>query len=472
MRLRSATFTFLSITAAAIPVACSSGHTLFAGSESTGTGGSTSPGASSSGAGASGSSGSGGSGGVAGGGGSTTGPSSSSSGSTTTSSSSSGSATTSSSSSTSSSSTSGTSAYPAAFPDPPQVVSFGGSTLAAPKIYPVFFANDDAATVASLTDFTQKIGATPYWTATTSEYGVGPATGGAAIKIATAAPATIDDSAIQQFLATQFMTNPAFPAPDANTLVILYYPAGTSITLQGAKSCQVFGGYHQDTVVKGVSIAYAVVPRCGNLDETTGDASHELVEAATDPRPTTNPAYAQVDDSDILWELFVGGGETGDLCAQFPAVFTKFSPFPYTVQRTWSNKAIKAGHDPCQPELPGEVFFNAAPVLPDMAQVNIQGQPVTVRSVKIPVGGMKTIPINLYSEGPTAPWTVSVSDLSQSFGGQLSLSLDKTTGQNGDVLQLTIQVIKAGQGNVEAFLVKSVQNGQPQHGDWFAAVSN
>jgi hypothetical protein len=139
------------------------------------------------------------------------------------------------------------------------------------------------------------------------------------------------------------------------------------------------------------------------------------------------------------------------------------------VQRTWSNAAARAGHDPCQPELPGEVYFNAAPVLPDMGQISVQGQSVTVRSVKIPVGGSMTIPVQLFSEGPTGPWTVTASDLSK---GNLSLSLDKTTGQNGDVLHLTIKVLGAGQGNMEPFIVKSVQSTQPQHGDWFGVVTN
>jgi hypothetical protein len=323
--------------------------------------------------------------------------------------------------------------------------------------------------VAALADFSLNVGGTPYWTATTSEYGVGPATGMAPIKLSEAAPASISDPQIQQWLATKFASDPAFPVPDANTLVVVYYPAGTTVTLQNAQSCTSFGGYHQGTTVgNNVTIAYAVVPRCAGFD-TTGAASHELVEAATDPHPQTDPAYAVVDDADTIWRLVLGGGEVGDLCAQFPDVFTKFAGFDHTVQRTWSNKAVKAGHDPCQPELPGEVYFNAAPVLPDMTPANLGGQTVMLRSVKIPVGGSRTIPVDLFSEGPTAPWTVTAGDLS---GGALSLSLDKSTGQNGDVLQLTIKVLQAGQGNLEPFIIKSVQNGQPQHGDWFGVVTN
>jgi hypothetical protein len=341
--------------------------------------------------------------------------------------------------------------------------------LSAPEIYPVFFSNDVAATVASLADFSLNIGSTAYWTATTSEYGVGPATGHAAIKLSEAAPGTIDDSAIQQWIAQKVATS-AFPTPTMNTLFILYYPTGTTITLQGATSCQSFGGYHNSATVNGQQVAYAVVPRCGNLDQTTGAASHELIEAATDPFPMVNPAYAQVDDADSIWELVLGGGEVGDMCAQFPSVFTKFPPFNYTVQRTWSNKAALAGHDPCQPELPGEVYFNAAPVLPDMAPLNIQGQNVMVKAVHIPVGGTQVINLDLYSEGPVAPWTVSAAEATGN--NNLTLSLNKTTGQNGDVLQLTIKVLSAGQGNIEGFIVKSTSTSQPQHGDWFGVVGN
>jgi hypothetical protein len=340
--------------------------------------------------------------------------------------------------------------------------------LSAPKIYPVFFSNDDATTVASLADFSMKVGGTPYWTATTSEYGVGAATGEAAIKLTETAPGQISDTQIQQWLAQKFAAGAPFPTPDANTLIIIYYPMGTTITLQGATSCQTFGGYHNSAQVGNQQIAYAVVPRCGNLANTTGDASHELVEAATDPFPMVNPAYPQVDDNHIYWQLALGGGEVGDMCAQFPAVFTQFSYLNYTVQRTWSNKAAKAGHDPCQPELPGEVYFNAAPVL-DLVPWMFQGQAVMIRAVKIPVLGSKTIDIQLYSEGPTPPWTVDTPDLS---GGALTLSLDKNTGQNGDVLHLTIKVNSGNSNNIEVFNVRSIQNGQAQHGDWYAAVVN
>ena len=79
----------------------------------------------------------------------------------------------------------------------------------------------------------------------------------------------------------------------------------------------------------------------------------------------TSPAYPLTDDAHIYWVRALGGGETSDLCAQDPESFTEFDELPYVVQRSWSNKAASAGHDPCVPQLQGDVYFNAAPVMND-----------------------------------------------------------------------------------------------------------
>jgi hypothetical protein len=378
--------------------------------------------------------------------------------------------------STAASTSSGGGPYPAPFPTPPQVITFGGPVLASPKIYPVFFAGDDATLVASLTDFTENIGASAYFAAATSEYGVGPGTGGPAIQLTETAPVMIDDSGVQQWLAQEFAAGAPFPTADSNTLVVIYYPAGTTITLDGQTSCQVFGGYHNGAMVgNGQEIAYAVVPRCDNtLDTATGAASHEIVEASTDPYPMDAPAYAQVDDADFLWESLLGGGEVGDMCAQFPNVFTQFPPFDYTVQRIWSNKAVKEGRDPCQPELPGEVYANAAPVLSGMAPVTVMGQSVNVRSFEIPVGQTMSIPVDFFSEGPTpGPFTVKAIDPATMLGAPsplLSLTMTPSSGENGTVGQLSVKVLQAGPGTVELFFLTT--EGPSTQGVWIGAVSN
>jgi len=99
---------------------------------------------------------------------------------------------------------------------------------------------------------------------------------------------------------------------------------------------------------------------------------------------------------------------------------------------------------------------------------------ITVPGVKVPVGGTKTIDIVLHSEAPTSgPWTVSVQDLSYITGSTNSaatkLTLDKTSGNDGDVLHLTIQVISADPSfGGEGFVLSSTLG--TQNNLWYGAV--
>jgi hypothetical protein len=349
--------------------------------------------------------------------------------------------------------------YPAPHPPAPTVIDFGGKVLTAPKIVPIYFSNDTAAMKASINDFTSKVGATAYWAATTAEYGVGPATALPGIEIAGNAPTTLTDAQIQSFIATQLQNNPAFPQPDDQTLYAVYYPKGTKITLQGDSSCSSFGGYHAEFDFGNKAVPYAVMPRCTypgetELDTLTNTASHEYVEAATDPFPYNDAALGQTDLQHIYWLFALGGGETADMCAQNPNAFLKFPELDYNVQRSWSNVAAKASHDPCQPGLAGHVYFNAAPVFKDLVDL---GQGVgKVKGVLIPEGQTKTVDLALFSDGPTnGNFHVTAYDQSDFFGGpkELDFTFDETAGQNGQTLHLNITVVNANQYNAEIFFL-------------------
>ena len=372
--------------------------------------------------------------------------------------------------------------YPAPHAEPPSITSYGGPVLANPVIVPVFFANEDPATVISMTDFAQKIGSTDYWAATTAEYGVGPATSTPAVSLTEVPPDVLSDSDVQTWLRGKLNKNdPAFPAPDADTVYVLHYPEGTAITAFGDESCFGFGGYHSnvklDAAHGSLLVAYAVIPYCdgfgGNdgIDGLTAVESHELIEAATDPYPNMKPAYASVDDAHFYWAVAVGGGENADMCAQNPSAFATFDELPYAVQRSWSNVSANAGHDPCVPTFPGEVYFNAAPELPDDIQIKYQGIPVTIKGVNIPVGGTRTIEVHPFSDGDTGGgWDIEVDDYYPipAIHGSLALSLDRNSAQNGEKLYLTITVHDAGPNNVELFRLVSKGNGTTHQ--WFGAV--
>lgn len=377
--------------------------------------------------------------------------------------------------------------YPAPHPAPPKVISYGGPVLKNPKIVPIFFSNDDPNFTAGVIDFTNKVGGTAYWAANTTEYGVGPATGLPAVVSPDAPTGTIDDTDIQDWLASKLNADdPAFPPPDGDTLYAIYYPKGLKITLSGggpvSHSCTEFGGYHSNITLDGahgnMDVAYAVMPHCNGfggqteMETMTSTASHEYLEAATDPYPQTNPAYAQVDNAHIYWLFALGGGETADMCAQQDASFYQFDELAYMVQRSWSNKAAKAGNDPCVPAIPGSVYFNSAPVLPDNVTLNL-GQPVTMKGAKIAEGESKTIEVDLFSEAKTSgPWTVKALDGASLQGGspELAFSFDKNSGVNGEKLNLTITVLKASQFKAEVFFLLSEMNGT--RNIWIGLVGN
>ncbi len=319
----------------------------------------------------------------------------------------------------------------------PQLANNGGPILANPRIVPVFFKDDDMAN--DLEDFVASMGCTDYWRSAVGEYGVGDALAAPAVHLPDAAPTKITDTQIESML-SKMITAGTLEAPTKDSVYTLFFPETTTITEQGAESCQAFGGYHTDITVSGKHVAYAVIPRCdgfaglSTMDALTGSTSHEIIEAATDPYNKEDPAFAYV-DADHLAYVFVIGGEAGDLCAQEPDAFFQPDNYPFTVQRNWSNVQAHAGGNPCRPKGTSP-FFTAAITLPD--PVNLFG--TGARGVNVPVGGSRVVDVDLYSEQPAATIEVQAFDASQALGanGSSSYSLDKNSGKSGDTLHLTI----------------------------------
>lgn len=356
--------------------------------------------------------------------------------------------------------------YPAFKVDGATLVNNGGDVLKNPVIVTVTWPGDTDA--ANLEAFGDAIGGTAYWKALVSEYGVGPAVSGAAnhFRMTTAAPATLSDSDIDTLVANAAgaPATSGWPAPTDQTIYILYLHPSTSLQMQGSDACQSgIGGYHQSTQVNGKDVAYAVVPRCsfhGSLpfDESTSSGSHELAEAVTDPHPGGTPGYAGFDDNHLAYEFWQQfNSENGDACEFFRDSFYKeAAPFAYTVQRQWSNAASLAGHNPCVPAAPG-AYFNVTPLTLDNVAVDLSrfggSANSMTKGIAIKQGETKTFPVGLFSDAPTSgPWSLRASEgnpvLLQSQGGapktpRLKVSIDKTSGQNGEIAYVTVTVTAA-----------------------------
>jgi hypothetical protein len=372
--------------------------------------------------------------------------------------------------------------FPAPHPPAPTAVSGGGPILSNARIVPIVFEGD--AWSSDITKYVTTMTSPPsisWWTAVGGEYGIAQPTGSALITVREKPPVAITDDEIKVWLADKLDgTHADFGAPDPTAIYTIFYDYGTTITyVPGFDSCTQFGGYHEEVNVGSVTVAYAVMPRCPgfvpgatDFEGMTGAASHEWLEATSDPHGRSEPAYLFVDSDHLVWRAFPGA-ELGDMCEVESTAFFK-SGFGYEVQRTWSNLAAAASHDPCVPPFSAP-YFNSAPVLLDAVTIDFgdPSGPEPTKGVRIPVGSSRTIDIDLFSDAPTTgAWTVDAFDVFALLGmtPSLSFSFDKRTGRNGDVLHLTITVTGLGAGGGSEFMLRSSLGSI--HHYWYGWVAN
>jgi len=337
---------------------------------------------------------------------------------------------------------------PAPHPPLPRVISLGGPVLTAPKVQPIVYPGDTGA--ADVQAFLGDLAQSGVWEQVTAEYGVGPLTVLPAITMTTPAPKTTADGTLQSVLAANTTgVAPPWGAADPQTIYLFLLPQGTIEQDGDGACCTEFDGYHAEARAGSTSVPYAVTCACPGFDGPSITAvegrtiavSHELYEAATDPLPSTNPAYEQEDADDAVWTL-VTDGEVADMCEFNDDANVVPAGSTYMVQRSWSNAAAARGENPCVPPASSTPYLNSFPALVSIAD-NAWSPGFMTRGLKIPLGQKKTIAVTLSSAAPTdKAWTVSVYDYDTAIGTSaapgLALSLDKSSGRNGDVLHLTV----------------------------------
>jgi hypothetical protein len=363
--------------------------------------------------------------------------------------------------------------YPGPHAAMPLADYLGGPLLIHPKLVTITYASDDPALVTRLQQFDDTITTTPWWHAVIDGYCILPAgspcigdgePGGHVVLNETPetsytdATSKKDPSTIKEFIKAHVASGD-FPAPTADTLYMIYFPEGVEVKLDGFQSCSAFGAYHNAVTLTppgggaAIETAYAIMPRC-SADWLTVPASHEILEAATDPLPLENPSYVM---QDLSWTQ--NGGEVGDLC-DYPWGFATIHEGEYEVQRGFSNKAILAGKNPCQPVPDGELYFNAAP-----APGN--------QEIALAVGESTTLEVNAFSEAPMADWTLSAAEFTQVFGGNdsLDVSLSETTVNNRSKVLLTLTLKDTPTFGFAFYAIDSVaQEKGGGHFHWTATV--
>jgi hypothetical protein len=351
----------------------------------------------------------------------------------------------------------------------------GGPLLTAVKVITVSFTGDDAALITRMQELDDTITSTPWWTASTAEYCelpsgpcIGPGTGAGHVVLNETAPTSLVDtddgtmSTVVSFIQTH-ITNGDFPLPDDQTIYVIYFPSGTSITYDGEHSCSSFGAYHYSATFnlpdggtqEGV---YAIEPRCTGEPYITQAASHELIEAATDAHPGKVRGYVM---EDMSWQYY--GDEVGDICDHpwgfdVMDITTIDGGAPFTVQRGWSNLSALAGHDPCVIPPSDHPYFNTA------VQSGTQ-------AIYLGVGDSTTIQLQGFSDGAMPDWNITAVDMGSHYGAGnvLNLSIDQSTMNNGQTANLTITVTAKPTITWMPYLIDNKDSNGHEH-QWGASV--
>ena len=301
--------------------------------------------------------------------------------------------------------------------DLPTVVNAGGPVLAAPRVQPIYFPG--FAFQTDIDTFLSKLPGSSYWPTAVSEYGVGDLTIKPSVVTSVSSGTAQSDATMAGLLAQVFAADgAALGPPSGDTIYLLMFPSTTTITAQGQVMCgdSAPSGYHTEFSLNGTNVAGVILPSCPNyagdttltgVQALTPTISHEVIESATDPLTTTQPAYSDVDDRHAIWSVAINGGEIADLCENETPDLISPDDIGYPVQRVWSNAAADAGQSPCVPVPPGELFFIAVPSLPDLVAVTRGGKSFSVPAITATVGAQASVSVTMHSENNgVASWGV------------------------------------------------------------------
>jgi hypothetical protein len=218
---------------------------------------------------------------------------------------------------------------------------FGGPVLKNVNVHTVFW-NSATKLQSNINSFYPAVvGGSPLYKMLAQYSSIGSGTAVAGI-VDTSTTASVRDSAVQSRISA-LITAGRLPAPTANTYYPVHFPSGMTITApDGSRSCVQFCAYHGTFVRNGVNVNYGIIPDIGQsgcnggcggstvTNNTDSVASHELVEATTDPAVGLATTFGPP----LGWYDQVDNAEIGDLCNAQQGTTAGF-----VVQKEWSNAA-------------------------------------------------------------------------------------------------------------------------------------
>lgn len=262
--------------------------------------------------------------------------------------------------------------------------------------------------------------------------------------------ATIDDTQIQTELLAQIsaghLPGPVFDAAgNVNTLYMIYFPPGKTITLGGSQSC-VAGGfcaYHSTTsnTFEMKDLLYGVIPDlqsgscsvgCGTssaFGNYTSVSSHELTEAITD----ADVGIATVFGPPLAWYDMADNAEIGDLCNGQQSSYVA-NGTTYTIQLEFSNAANNCVLPPPAPS--PNFALSASPASLTVTQGSSGNSTITVTpsggftgSVNLSASGLPSGVTATFGTNPTTSTSVvTLAASSTATAGTFTVTVTGTSG--------------------------------------------
>ena len=276
---------------------------------------------------------------------------------------------------------------------------------------------------------------------------------------------TIDDTQIQAELLAQISAG-HLPAPlldaagNVNTLYMIYFPPGKTITQGGSSSC-VGGGfcaYHGTTsnTLNSKHLLYGVLPDmqsggcavgCGAstvFGNYTSVTSHELTESITDADVGIATTFAPP----LAW-YDMANGEIGDICNAQQGSYAA-NGTTYTIQLEFSNAANNCVLPP-PPSTPN-FALSASPASVSVTQGNSIGSTITVTpsggftgSVTLSASGLPSGVTASFGTNPTTSTsTVTFAAAAAAATGTFSVTITGTSGSLTHTTTISLTVSPVG----------------------------
>lgn len=321
----------------------------------------------------------------------------------------------------------------------PRVAYQGGPFLRSPRPVTITFDGDDPALVERLERFGAAITDTRWWFEVVDSYCATPrqcvGAGSAAppVRLDQRLPRHLRDTDLEALLQGHAESR-RFGALDLNSLLLVYLPAGITLADATGRYCgNGPRGLHRALRLPHQTLPYAVIPRCDigsdAASELTATASHEILEATTNPDPA-RPGFAFERDANTHG-FTAAGVEPVDPCGLITLDRHRTADSDFTLQRAWSNRAAASGRNPCVParqDLPYVALIPAEPV------------------IRLEPWSTIKIPVTAAADRPAGPWKVRALDVSEHRGRPrcVRASLHTSTIAAGQTTLLTLTSFGAG----------------------------